>query len=110
MSTLMTVQECAQKLNVKPLDLFKFLRAFGYLTASNLPNNQYLATGLFEIKHNSWVHPKHGVRHSGRTLVTEKGLNHIELRLREQEAARICRRDSEAANDSGTSCGTRKSA
>lgn len=102
MNNLLTVQESAQILGIKPLELFKFLRTFGYTTASNLPHNQYLSMGYFEIQHKAWVHPREGLQYNGRTYITKKGLAHLDTRLREQKAARICRRDSESANDSGT--------
>ena len=102
MSTLMTVQDAAKVLGLKPLELFKLLRRLGYLTTANLPFNQHLSNGYFEIQHNRWIHPNDGLQYSGRTMITKKGLAHLDIRLREQKTERVCRRDSQAANDEAT--------
>ena len=99
---LFTVQEAAELLGIGSKQLFKFLREQDYLTKANLPRDQYLATGLFEIRHSCWIHPRHGQSYTGRTMITQRGVSQIDLRLREQKTARLRRRDSQAANEAGT--------
>lgn len=107
---LYTVQQAAELLGIGSRSLFKFLRNNGYTTASNLPTNQHLASGLFEIQHSQWVHPKNGLQYTGRTMITKRGLAHLDIKLREQKAERVCRRDSVAANDRATARSTEQSA
>jgi anti-repressor protein len=79
-----SVQEIAKVLGTGPNRLFKFLREEGLLMRNNLPYQQHLDAGLFRVVEKQF-NDERGESHTyTRTLVTGKGLSHIQKRLQNQ--------------------------
>ncbi|MBU2753109.1 hypothetical protein HFU84_02385 [Acidithiobacillus sp. CV18-2] len=79
-----SVQEIAKVLGTGPNRLFRFLRDQGLLMRNNLPYQQYLDAGHFRVVERQYK-DGHGESHTyTRTLVTGKGLAHIQKCIQSQ--------------------------
>lgn len=57
--------------------LCKQLREKGVLMKNNLPKQKYICKGIFTVSHRTFDHSVIGLKHYGKTLVTEKGIDWI---------------------------------
>lgn len=80
-----TIQEVAKVLSIGPNKLYKLLRNRGYLMSDNLPFQRYLSAGWFKVVERQWTDDS-GSHVYTKTLVTGRGLQHIQ-RILDQEAA-----------------------
>jgi anti-repressor protein len=79
-----SVQEVAKVLGTGPNRLFKFLRDEGMLMSNNLPYQHHLDAGHFRVVERQYHDERGESRTYTRTLVTGKGLAHIQKRLQSQ--------------------------
>ncbi len=76
-----SVQEIAKVLGMGPNKLFDFLRGQGMLMCNNLPYQQYVDAGLFRVVERQYTDPYGESRISTRTLISGKGLAHIQRHI-----------------------------
>ena len=79
-----SIQEIAKVLGTGPNRLFKFLRDEGLLMRNNLPYQQHLDAGYFRVVEKQYNDGRGESHTYTRTLVTGKGLAHIQKRLQNQ--------------------------
>ena len=76
-----SVQEIAKVLGMGPNKLFDFLRGERLLMRNNLPYQQYVDAGLFKVVEGQFYDRAGESRTYTRTLITGKGLAHIQRRI-----------------------------
>lgn len=73
----MTMGHIAKSLNIGRNILFKKLREAKILMANNLPYQQYIDRGYFNVRQYSITHLTSGIENKTQTLVTAKGMAYI---------------------------------
>lgn len=77
----------AKTLGVGRNTLFAFLREKKVLMANNLPYQEYLDRGYFEVRQYTITHLTSGMENKTQTMVTPKGMAYIHRLLQEKEGS-----------------------
>lgn len=77
-----TMERVSKTLNYGRNKLFQFLREQKILRANNLPYQEYIDRGYFNVRQYSITHLTQGIENKTQTLVTPKGMAYIHDLLR----------------------------
>lgn len=72
-----TMERVAKTLGYGRNKLFEFLREMKILRSNNLPYQEYLDRGYFDVRQYSITHYSSGIENKNQTLVTPKGMAYI---------------------------------